>query len=287
MKANEKIHALLIAVAASSAVACGEPMKKAQEIEEPRTLAVQIEGQDGSATPAPGDDATLRVLFAGPSGPQRVNVAYKICESADSARGVPYCVGEVYEEGSQDGVDSLLEVAFSVPESAADETRIAVLGVACETGEPTLAEDPDDFHCSGGETPLAFSFDAYLGGAEENENPDLSGILIEIDGREVTLEGADEPPSCDESVAMVDAEKSLVVTVEYGSDAREEDEWLQVSHFATKGEYERQYTILEPDERLATEIEWESSKAGASKHYVVVRDGLGGVSFVTFSVCAE
>lgn len=287
MKSQRDIHLSLLTLGAFSSVACGEPLKKAQEIEEARTLAVQIEAEDGSATPAPGQDATARVLFAGPEGPKQVNIAYKICEAADSVRGVPYCIGDVYAEGTERGVDSLAEIEFSVPESAEEGSRIAVLAAACENGEPELAEDPNNWNCGGAEAPLSLSFDGYIGGREPNSNPDLSEMRILVDGQEAVFEDPDQAPDCTAPIPLVDANETFTVSIDYGPSAREEDEWLQVSHFATGGEYERQYTVFEPDEELSMEIEWESPKAGAFKHYVVVRDGLGGVAFATFSVCAE
>lgn len=287
MKTKKNTQLSLLAFAVAGLAACGEPLKEAQIIEEPRTLAVQIEAEDGSATPAPGEAATVRMVFAGERGPQGVNVAYRICEAADSARGVPYCAGAVYEEGFLDGVDSLAEITFSVPEGAAEGTRFAVLGVACPTNTPSLAEDPNDWSCDGIETPLAFSFDAWVGGEERNQNPDFTELVIDVDGQLVEPEMVDAAPSCADGVPRVPQGKKAQVRIDYGPSAREEGEWLQASHFATGGEYERQFTILEPDEELSTEIEWKAGSVGPVKHYLVVRDGLGGVGFAAFSVCVE
>lgn len=287
MKTRKSTQVALAALFTLGMIACGEPLKDAQVIEEPRTLAVQIEAEDGSATPAAGEDAIARIVFAGTAGPQEVHLAYRICEAADSARGVPYCSGPVYEEGVLDAVDSLAEVEFSVPEDASAGSRFAVLGVACVTSSPSLAEDPNDWSCDGPDAPLAFSFDARVGGDERNENPDFSDVVIEVDGQVAPLESASLTPSCVAGTPEVGVGEKTRVAIDFGPSAREEGEWFQVSHFATSGAYERQFTIIEPDEELTTEIEWEAGSAGASKHYLVVRDGLGGVSFTTFSVCVE
>jgi hypothetical protein len=267
--------------------ACGDPLKTAQIIEEPRMLAVQIEADGGAATPAPGESATVRVVFAGPEGPQEVRLAYRICAAADSARGVPYCQGPVYEEGSLDAVDSLAEIAFSVPGDAVMGTRFAVLGVACPTNTPSLAEDPNDWSCDGLEKPLSFSFDARVGGEDNNDNPDLDELVIDVDGQLALLEDVAETPVCAEGTPEINSGEKTKVTIDYGALAREDGEWLQASHFATSGEYERQFTIIEPAENLTTEIEWKAGKSGISKHYLVLRDGFGGVAFSSFSVCVN
>lgn len=287
MKTKTNIGPALLALTALVQVACGDPLKRAQIIEEPRTLAVQIESDSGTATPAAGEEATARMVFAGQEGPQEVNVAYRICEAADSARGVPYCSGPVYEEGTLENVDSFAEVFFVVPEGTKAGTRFAVLGVACPSSAPSLAEEPDDWSCDGFESPLSFSFDAWVEGDEPNQNPDISELEVRIDGALVELQGVDVAPTCADDVVRVKEGKKAKVTFDYGPLARESDEWLQVSHFTTGGEYERQFTIIEPDEKLSTELEWEAGGVEPVKHYVVARDGLGGVGFATFSVCVE
>lgn len=287
MKTKKYAQVVLAALGALASIACGDPLKEAQIIEEPRTLAVQIEAGAGSARPAAGEEATARVVFAGTGGPQQVNLAYRICEAAESARGVPYCKGRIYEEGTLDSVDALAEIAFLVPDEATSGTRFAVLGVACPTDSPSLADDPDDWSCDGSEAPLAFSFDAWVGGDDPNDNPDFSELVFELDGQVVDAQPASQAPSCDAGATYVNAGEKTTVRIEYGALTREDDEWLQVSHFATSGEYERQFTIIEPNEELTTEIEWKAGSAGPSKHYLVARDGFGGVSFSTFSVCVE
>lgn len=287
MKTKTNIQPALFALAALGSVACGDPLKEAQIIEEPRTLAVQIAAESGSATPGAGEQAIARMVFAGPEGPEEVNLAYRICEAADSARGVPYCAGPIYEEGTLDGVDSLAEVAFVVPEGSTEGTRFAVLGVACPSSAPNLTDDPDDWSCEGLERPLSFSFDAWTRGDEPNHNPDFSELVVEVDGEVVEKQDVDAAPTCADGVVRVSAGKKAKVTLDYGPLAREGEEWLQVSHFATGGEYERQFTIIEPDEKLSTDIEWKAGSAGPVKHYIVARDGLGGVGFATFSVCVE
>lgn len=267
---------------------CGDPLKDAQRIEESRVLAVQIEGPGGTATPSAGEDATVRFLLAGPDGPEPAQVAYRVCEAADSARGVPYCVGDTLAEGVLRAGSSVPELDFTLPLDATPESRLAVLGVVCVKGDPSLGIDPEDFTCSGGNRPLRLSFDAYVGGSERNRNPDLSQLSVVISGQAVSLSDPDAHPSCDEGTVMVGAGESHQVVVSLGSESREDDEWLQVSHFATRGKFERQYTVIEPGESASATLDWKAPDVGvASAHYLVVRDGLGGVAFATWHVCAE
>jgi hypothetical protein len=108
-----------------------------------------------------------------------------------------------------------------------------------------------------------------------------------MSGEVVELSSPDAAPACDGDSVEIEANASQDVRITLSDRAREGEEWLQVSHFATRGDYERQFSIVEPSEAPKTELEWKTTEAGASKHYLVVRDGAGGVSFATWNVCAR
>lgn len=269
---------------------CGDPIKFAQDLDEARVLGVRVEGERGFASAQPGEELSVALLVAGPDGPLMTEVAIVVCEAADSARGVPFCEGEEYARQTTDE-DAALELSLDVPKQAKNEQRLAVLGVACERGTPEIAADPLDFSCTEDEArPLRFSFDAQVLNAPENKNPDLSRMLVSFDGEEVELEAISQQPDCAEAIE-VSAEGVYQVEMNLGEEARQQEltETLQLSHFSTAGRYERHFSVLYPEpEPSETVLEWEaSSEPGPVKHYLVVRDDGGGVSWTSWSVCVR
>jgi hypothetical protein len=275
-------------IASSLALGCGEPLKDAQLIEEPRVLAVQVESASLMATPEVGEEARVRLLLAGPSGPLPVRVAYRVCEAVDSARGVPMCGARVFAAGETAVASPAPVFDFIVDDSVLPDTRLAVLGVACTNGEPTLSLDPSDWSCDGMDQPLRFSFDGTVGGKESHRNPDLDDLVVTISGEDATLTSVEDAPTCEEGVPQVEAGKEVSVSLVLGNRAREENEWLQLSHFSTGGKLERQYTIIEPEEQLRAVVKWKAHQEPMPiKHYLVVRDGRGGVGFAAWDVCSQ
>lgn len=274
--------------------ACGDPMKFAQELEEERSLGVRVTNAAGEATVAAGDSGQIELLFGGPEGSEPLTVAYQLCPAADSARGVPFCVDDPWIEGDVDFDGAPID--FTVPESDEGDTRLALLAVACASGQPELADDPLDWSCSDGSDPIRLSFDAWTRGDEHKDlNPDLSEAFIAVDDERLVLEAPTDPATCDEGVLHVAAEKTHEFLFVLGEDAREqvefegeEKELLQLSTFATAGLFDRQFTILEAEEEPRTRVEWEApDKSGPVKIFLVVRDGRGGVTWITTSVCVE
>jgi hypothetical protein len=268
-------------------LACQEPLKDAQRIEEPRVLGVRVATVSDRASLDPGQSAELLVLLAGPDGPLNARLAYQICEAADSGHGVPFCAANVLAEGTVDvdGEPLALEVPASTPEGA----HLALLGVACPEGEPMLREDPLDSGCTDGATALRWSFDAWTSAADfTNRNPDLSELSVVIDGTSIPLDALEDTPSCDADVPEVSADVTHEMEIALGAEAREPGESLQLSNFSTSGLFERQYSFVEPEEAPEASVEWRAPGAGtATKQYLVLRDGRGGVSFASFSVCAR
>lgn len=273
-----------------SLVACGDPLKDGQKLEDPRVLAVTVFDEEGSATPAAGEAAELSFLVAGPEGPQEGRIAYQICEAADSARGVPFCAGELLADGEVESEAALLGVSFTVPEATLPGTRLAVLAVLCTEGAPELAEDPLDWACSDESAPFNLSFDLWTApdSGEKNANPDLVDLAIEVREQAVSLDDPHEAPACGDGVVELDKERTHTFSFRLGEAAREGEEWLQVSHFSTAGLFEHQFSVMEPEEDAVVTLSWEAPKtAGPVKQYLVVRDGLGGVSFVSWTVCVR
>lgn len=268
--------------------ACEDPLKRAQVLEEPRVLGVRLATSDDQSSLLPGEPATLEVLLAGPEGALSARLAYRLCEAADSARGVPYCVATPFVEASVDLDGSPVDA--SLPDSGEPNARLALLGAVCLTGEPELGDDATQSSCSDDTEPLRFSFDGRAGGDDfENLNPDLSELEVLVDGVSVPLEPPHVSPSCDDAAPSFDANVAHDIAFALGDRARDDAaEGLQLSHFATAGAYARTFSFVEPGADSSAHLEWQAPTAEtAAKHYVVVRDGRGGVSWATFGLCVR
>lgn len=284
---------LAIGAVATAVGGCGDPLEEAQLIEELRPLGVRMVSASNRATPAAGEDAELSFLFAGPAGPVRVALAYEVCLAVPTARGVAICAQQPWAAGEVTVIDDSPVVSFSVPTDVEPTSRIAVRAVGCETGSPVLTDDPLDWACDDGSRPATVSFAAWTSGERENDNPDLSGAEIRIGDQALPIGVVGVAPTCEEGAPAFVAgatETLRIVLPDAARDDLEESlrETLQLSHFSTAGSLERQFSILDGHESLETEIEWELPEvSGPVAHYVVVRDGRGGLSWLTFSVCVR
>ena len=263
---------------------CGDPLKEAQLIEEPRVLGVRLDGENGSSQVAPGEQMEVTLLLAGPEGPVDAEVAFRVCVGKGTERGVPECSEAPFLEGS--APVSAFPISAELPEEVALGARILVLGVACVGSVPSLAAEPLDWGCSDDDPPLRFSLDSTVASqSEQNENPDLSEVTVELSGAALPLEDVDTAPSCEQDVESVAANQIHEVRVELGPGAAEAGEQLQASLFSTSGHWERQFSFLDPGQ-TSFSMEFEAAaREKASKQYLVIRDSRGGVSWVSWSFC--
>lgn len=265
-------------------LACGDPLKDAQNLDEPRVLGVRIDGGAGSSRVTPGVDLQVDLLLAGPAGPVEAEVAFAVCVGAPSDRGVPTCAGDPFLEGT--ALSSDLPISVEVPSGVEEGARVIVLGVACRDSGPTLSDDPLDWACATGDAPLRFSFESSVASQDETyRNPDLSEIDVAVSGTPLEPDGPNAAPTCDAAAITVAADQKHEVRIDLGSASTETGEGLQVSHFSTSGEFERQFTFLDAGQ-TAFSLAFEAGSADeAAKQYLVVRDAYGGVSWVSFGFC--
>ncbi len=267
------------------ALACEDPLKPAERIDEPRVLGVRVTTERGEASLVPGEPAGVELLVAGPDGPQPARVAYRWCEAASSERGVPYCAGEAFAEGIAALADEPL--AFDVPAALGAGVRLALLGAACTSGEPALADAALADSCSDGEEPLRFSFDAWTLRDAPQLNPDLSELAVTLGGSAVGLSAAEAEPVCDDATPVLEAGKKHRLELALGAGALTGNE-LQLSHFSTQGELARQFSFVTKHQAPQVELSWQAPRVvGPVKQYLVVRDGSGGVSWATWNVCVR
>jgi hypothetical protein len=270
---------------ALTALACEDALEPAQRIDRPRVLGVRVSTERGEASLVPGEPASLEFLLAGPEGPQPARIAYRFCEAASSERGVPYCAQEPWAEDVTDRVDEA--VALEVPAALGPGTRLALLGVACTEGAPTLADSSLDYGCTGEAAPLRFSFDAWTLDSTPRPNPDLTGLVVTLDDESAELSGAEVTPTCDDATPALAAAQSHTLAIDLGAAALSADE-LQVSHFSTRGKLERQFSFVAQEQAPSVVLTWQApAEPGPVKQYLVARDGAGGVSWATWNVCVR
>jgi hypothetical protein len=178
-------------------------------------------------------------------------------------------------------------VALDVPAALGPSIRLALLGVACAEGEPTLAEAALDYGCSGEADPLRFSFDAWTLDDASQLNPDLTGLVVTLADQSVELSGADLAPTCDDVVPALGTAQSHMLALELGAAAVTTNE-LQISLFSTRGTLERQFSFVAAEQAPRVVLAWQAPpEAGPVKQYLVARDGVGGVSWATWNVCVR
>ncbi len=274
------------ALAAIVLAGCEDPLKDAQALEEPRILGVRLAAAGDHSSLEPGQDAELEVLLTGPEGSLAARLAYQLCEAAESERGVPYCAGNALVEAVVD-LDGT-PITLAVPAELKPAVRLAVLGIACVSADPRLAPDPLDWRCSDGQPGLRFSFDGRSRSPDTiNLNPDLSQVSLSVSGVAVPADTR-QAPDCDDETPIVAADVAHEVAFELGEIAREARESLQLSHFSTRGRFERHYSFVAAEQAPAARLSWRAPSAGtALQQYLVVRDGRGGVSWLSFSLCAD
>jgi len=295
-------------LAALSAIACGDPLKEAQRVEELRVLGAQITIDDdpGRATPAAGESASVEWLLADPSGLPPTAVWHMVvCVSESNAFGVPFCRDEPLSTVEQpEPTDMAPVVTFTVPDAdtLADATKLAVLAIFCDSGSVEVGSDFDSTTCSGAETIQKASFDIILQNDEtSNDNPSLDDAVLELDG-DVWEAGSDAVDCQSDTAPRLPADgQEHQVTLALAETVREtkppvldevEAESLQISHLSTLGVFDTRFSGVEPeDTNLTVTVPWkapgEIESAVPASFYFVVRDDRGGVSWLTRTLCIE
>ena len=293
---------------ALSAVACGDPLKDAQRIEELRVLGarVSIDGEPNRATPAAGESVSVEWLLADPSGLPPLAVWHMtICVAESNSFGVPFCRDEPLTSVEQsEPSDVAPAIAFTVPDAEAlgDAKKLAVLAIFCDSGTVELGSDLDSTTCQGAETIQKASFDIMLASDEtSNDNPNLDDAALELDGDIWEASSTSIDCTSDEAPRLPADGFEHRVTLALGEDAREtkppeldevEPESLQISHLSTLGAFEYRFSGVDPDaSNLTIDGPWkapgELGESVPASFYFVVRDDRGGVSWLTRTLCID
>lgn len=266
---------------------CGDPLVDVQAIEKPRILGARLVSADNSSALILEAETEIELLIADPGGVRTARLAYQFCEAADSMRGVPYCDGQILSEGEIDTATGPIFVRGEAGLAAG--RRLALIGVACLESEPLLTADPIDWACSGEDTALSLSFNTSVAAnSVPNRNPNLAKASAQLADLPLDLDFQPGRAACTPEGPSAEREGEYKVTFVLGDDARETDEEVQVSHFSTRGLFERPFSFIEKDQPAELEVTWKApSSAGAAQMLFVVRDGRGGVSWLGTDVCVN
>lgn len=289
-------------------LACGDPLREAQRVEELRVLGARLTTEDAPlrATPRAGETATVEWLLADPTAlPPFTKWSLSVCVAEDKSYGVPSCRDEPLAVTEQlDLSDEPPVLSFVVPDedTLAGATRLAAFGVFCEEGELDPPSDIEDAACAGAGVTQRASFDIFIASnGFENDNPDLADADLGFSGTSWSASAG--PADCEAgelpSVSAGSGDHAIVLTLR--PSARQSQprrlgsvdfEALQISHFATLGALDRRFSNIAPeDDDPTVSISWrapaQASEATLASFYFVVRDGRGGTSWLTRSLCVE
>jgi hypothetical protein len=281
-------------------VACGDPIKHVELIEEPRVLAARAEvmGDEERAAPNPGETVRLRWLVAAPEGDPLSGFSLEACAIPEHAHGFVSCADAPFARGAGDASQANPEFSFTLPADwdAEAQPRVAVLGNLCANGAGA------ETGCATG-VALPVSFDSFLAGAERtNMNPNIPAEAIALDG--VTWPSGDMPSGACSGlglpeislgggqhqiqISLPDSVREALPRHSSVDAAREE---LRISHFSSLGELERPFSEILPEETaVSASVGWKPPKSAAPdgelvRFWFVVRDLRGGSDFTERALC--
>ena len=291
-----------------SLVSCGDPIKEAQRVEELRVLGAQVSVDDDEAraTVMPGEAAHVEWLLADPTGLAPLAVwSMQVCVAEETSYGVPFCRDAPFmtaEVSELSNLPPLLD--FTVPDSAAlaSATRLAVLALFCDGGQPNLSDDFESSTCDGATTVQRASFDIFLdNGDAPNHNPDLTGSRLSLGS--APWDDSPGTPDCNDPnlLTLPAGSGEHLIELVLPESAREPQvrefdeidlESLQISHVASLGRLDRPFSSIAPEDTSFTiQLPWEAPESlpqpMLASFYFVVRDGRGGASWLSRSLCVE
>lgn len=296
----------LTALAACSA--CGD-FDPGSLVQDHRVLGARVEVASAPelSSPQPAQRVHVRWYTLAPRDEPALRSQFVAClvvpnEATPCSRGP---LTELSLEGSAFDLDVPAEAALAGARS------IAVRGVICDRGTPGTLPDGQP-GCTGPNAHgagVTLTIPLRANGAAQNHNPSFEGSSIRLGGQPLGEESGDEDPDeCAGSalpklkadgkkyaleLRLGPGQRELYVDADGRADVREE---LQVSHFVSEGELERQHAFVEAfDDSAEPELRqrWtapERDQVPAGGRLVrfafALRDLRGGFAFVRRAACA-
>ncbi|RYZ03151.1 MAG: hypothetical protein EOO73_29010 [Myxococcales bacterium] len=278
---------------------CDDPLKSVELVAEARVLGgrVEVTGEPERAAPAPGENATARLLLASPSLNRTLGFALAACPASprNGARGE--CGGEVFARiSSENGASDTPSLTFTVPSELDPSGRLLLTGVVCPESSP----NEDGQSCEGAQPGTSVQLELELAHEDDvNLNPELQADAISFDDDawpEVSPIGGDCSGLGFPEVAPL-SEHSLTVQLDESdrdalprpSELDPARESLQLSHFVTDGDISRAFESIAWDSgELKRTVTWKAPPAsGLVRFWFVLRDLRGGGAFTERAVCVE
>jgi len=288
--------------AALVASGCDDPLKEESLIQETRVLGARIEvvGDEGRASPLPGEMAHFSAFLAAPDGSPSAGYALSVCGVQPTNSGLPNCAtpafGSALEADAMPGNPSF---DFTVPtELDASKTPHGfVSGVVCPNDSAAVDTNGDPSCASSPGEPIAFEFD-FAGPGEDNNNPNFTADSLTLDGS--AWPAPDPAATCDAlpqialgskhsfGVALADGDFDSLTQTTKEDPTRET---ILLSQFSTNGKLAHLFVSLTP-QTLTSSTDWDApSKPDAARPithlYFVIRDSRGGEDFTERALCVS
>lgn len=306
---------------------CADEIEPASLIARPRVLAARVEpaGDSSRSWPRPAEAATITWLVVTPDATRPRPLSWSLSACVAAAVGGACRDGEApfltSTGDSDDGAPPVL--AFTVPSEATlgDASRLLITGAICVDGAAVAGAGLGQ-RCIGAgavETDVALTV-ILERAAAQNHAPTLADDPITFDGAVWPGSAIGALPAADCAGAAAALGLPVVAAtarddkrhVEVASDAGDREtipppagaetaasparEALQLSHFSTGGELDRQFDAVEAaDERAVAplRVDWQPPKPAAVASaggmavtfYFVARDLRGGVDWTARSLC--
>ena len=291
----------LAAWALALGAGCGGDFDSPTLITEARVLGsiTTVEGDPERATPAPGETLQLRWVVGQPADePRPFTWTLAACLARPSPVRRPFCVDEpFFAVGETTPTTEAPTATIPVPAIGEQEDlEVLLLGVFCRDGVPDLARvnDPQDLDafnvCSEGIGQIIGQSLRVLSDSD-NLRPRWPANALLLNG--APWPGADEcVPAGTVDLAFGGIENVRRDEVTFTSNDEPprtivEREDLLLSHFATAGEMERQWSVFDDDE-VPTPLEWSieaRAEATRVRFYFGLRDQRGGADFLERELC--
>jgi hypothetical protein len=281
---------------------CDEPLKRASLIEETRVLGARVEviGDPQRGSPAPGEEARLRLFVAAPDGAPNVAYAFSLCGVNPTNSGFPTCAISPFARALRtDPSTEAVAFDFTVP---ADLERASAphgfaSGVICPDDQALFEPDGRARCATSAGAAFGFEFD-FAGPGEDNQNPTFATDALTLDGESWTA--SDLAAACADTPAVhAGTRHTLGVRLEPSdfdaliplTAADPTRESLLVARFTTAGKLAHTLASLSPSRAaVSSEVDWDAPSPAATggtrvQFYFVVRDGRGGEDLATRALC--
>jgi hypothetical protein len=252
---------------------CSGPDDPAWRINKTRVLAakVMVDAEPERASIRPGEAFHVDWLVVNPDGPVDVSYKLSVCKQAELTRDVD-CEGPTFVEVSGNGKVPTIAATAPGAQDLAGITHLLIRGTI----------DQRD---------VVMSAPLELSGAEQNHNPAIAPDPLHFGSDLWTAEDGPCAPPMPEILAD-DATHEISFVVSAAD--REPGETLQLSHFTTAGELDRQFSIAEPEAPpgdVELKVTWIAKRGHATpegkvvRFFFVLRDSRGGTSSTTRALC--